>query len=110
MTMTEELKPVLCGCGGEAIVWYADGFYRVQCSKCGIKTRPVSHPISRNFKEEKRRAIEEWNIAMSGHNREEEFCSWLNSKPVQNAEIIDGVVYCKKCGAALTREDDKYEA
>ena len=59
--MTDELKPVNCGCGGKAIVgswWrYSDGkrVYAVSCAKCGIQIKPFDTETE---------AITAWNKAM----------------------------------------------
>ena len=61
-----ELKPVRCGCGGEAetSTWTGSNATIlndctvVYCSKCGIKTRVYVCPAE---------AIEAWNRAMSGN-------------------------------------------
>ena len=57
--MTSELKPVRCGCGGEAKVGivYPDGirFYRVYCENCKTQT---------DIQDTKAEAITAWNRAM----------------------------------------------
>ncbi len=54
--MTDELKPVRCGCGGEAFV-SINGFieYHVVCALCGMRT---------DWFRSKDKAIEAWNRAM----------------------------------------------
>ena len=58
--MTDELKPVRCGCGGEAFV-HLMGFekvetrYYVQCDECGTRTE---------IQYTEAEAIEAWNKAM----------------------------------------------
>lgn len=59
--MTDELKPVKCGCGGEAIVkkhtfYRALPLYSVKCDRCGIQVP------SRNTEAE---VVEVWNRAMN---------------------------------------------
>ena len=61
--MSDEVKPVKCGCGGEAIVkkhtfYRALPLYSVKCEKCGIQVP------SRNTEAE---AVTAWNKAMSGN-------------------------------------------
>lgn len=58
--MSDELKPVLCGCGGEAKVRgnVFSGWYMVICQKCGIETQYFST---------KGEAVNAWNVAMIGH-------------------------------------------
>ena len=59
--MTDELTPVRCGCGGEAIAYIQSmdgGFWHlinVSCSKCGISTPKYDTEAE---------AIEAWNRAM----------------------------------------------
>ena len=60
--MTDELKLVRCGCGGEAnILRYealsGDIYSYVQCSKCGICTKTKPSPSE---------AVTAWNRVMSG--------------------------------------------
>ena len=52
--MTDELKPVRCGCGGEAKVDEWIDVCEVRCPCCGISIRRI-------FKDE---AIKAWNKAM----------------------------------------------
>jgi hypothetical protein len=68
--MTDELKPVRCGCGGEAKVdWVLEpsNCYMacVYCNKCGTKTIPF-------WSEDKDKAIDyavtTWNRAMGTEN------------------------------------------
>lgn len=63
--MSNELKPVRCGCGGEANVFGYDALsgdhdFYVNCTKCGICT--PSKPT-------KAEAIEAWNRAMGTNTR-----------------------------------------
>ena len=63
--MSEELKPIRCGCGGEANVYSwkeeDDGIqsihYHAICMKCGIET---------NAYDTEAEAITAWNTAMNG--------------------------------------------
>ena len=56
MEKDDELKPVPCGCGGEAII-YINGARqaKIYCEKCGIES---------NVFATKYKAIEAWNRAM----------------------------------------------
>ena len=63
--MSKELKPVRCGCGGEAEVVTARGHFFVQCENCKIVTRAF-----RDIE----KAIEAWNRAMGiTHERAVEY-------------------------------------
>ena len=55
--MTDELKPVPCGCGGEAEVTFESSslYYTVHCKKCEIETY---------LYDSESKAIEAWNRAM----------------------------------------------
>ena len=61
--MTDNLKPVRCGCGGEAIYgkWVRKVgviAYAVGCKNCGIQTKP--YPTEAE-------AVTAWNTAMGGN-------------------------------------------
>ena len=60
--MTDELKPVPCGCGGEAsVITCAFGNAKmVLCGRCGMRTVQTTEV----------KAIEAWNRAMSGNVQE----------------------------------------
>ena len=76
--MSDELKPVRCGCGGDvAVLVGEDEFhrwglgYRVKCWKCGIQTQQ---------KRTKAEAIELWNLAMGGQNKKKDMTfHWIES-------------------------------
>ena len=58
MNIDEELKPVKCGCGGEASCYFTHYWgkcFTVQCSECGIETKPCDTEAE---------AITAWNTAM----------------------------------------------
>ena len=59
-----ELKPVKCGCGGEALVRHGrtSNSYWVECSKCRISTMW-------GLRYSEADAIESWNLAMSGRTK-----------------------------------------
>lgn len=71
---TEEVKPVRCGCGGEALIstWtgsnatVVNDCTTVYCEKCGMQTR-----IYRTESE----AIEAWNRAMGADRGFDEWCT-----------------------------------
>lgn len=123
--MSETLKPVLCGCGGEAeIDWVLqpDGVYMtgVYCENCGTKTIPF-------WSMEKDKAIDyavtTWNRAMGAtdmnvgdkertakviehdasitdtdgykYQRYEYLCGSCKKK------VLGGDEYCSHCGAML---------
>lgn len=58
MSYENKMKPVRCGCGGEAFV-SINGFieYHVVCASCGLRT---------DWFRSKDKAITAWNRAMSG--------------------------------------------
>ena len=58
--MNDELKPVRCGCGGNAAVLLGESttYFEVKCCRCGMKTA---------LKRTRNEAIEAWNKAMSGN-------------------------------------------
>lgn len=59
--MTDELKPVRCGCGGEAkINQTSETGFAVYCERCVIHTGLYHH---------KEDAIEAWNTAMGTNAR-----------------------------------------
>ena len=70
--MTDELKPVRCGCGGEAIVHEQEyGEFEVYCPVCFITTDDYKT---------KDKAIEAWNRAMCGNKtgiRSPRMLEWL---------------------------------
>ena len=80
-----ELKPVRCGCGGEAEPYaWVSGSYSCHCLSCGIETT--------NFKTPEE-AVKAWNRAMGNHFRE------VTKKIEQTAKVfqnIDGY-RCSKC-------------
>lgn len=59
--MSEDLKPVRCGCGGEAVVGYTEScLCYVECQKCLTETR---------FFRTEAEAITSWNKAMGTNAR-----------------------------------------
>jgi len=124
-----ELKPVRCGCGGEAKVdWTViNGAYMtgVVCQKCGMKTASF---YDRDDKDKViAEAIEVWNRAMGSteksstvertakvvehdasvtdtdgykYHRSEYLCGACKKK------VIGGDDYCSHCGAKLIWNDE----
>ena len=115
--MSEELKPVKCGCGGEAEVFHVApegyaGSYCVRCVKC-LTQSPF-------FTGNKEKAIETWNRAMGErtakviehdasitdtdgykYQRSEYLCGACKKK------VIGGDEYCSHCGVRLEWSDDE---
>ena len=111
--MSDELKPVNCGCGGEAKIdkhtyYRALPTYGVRCHRCGQETR--------QFYMTEAEAITAWNRAMSGNEqtakviehdasisddrgykylRTEYLCGKCKKK------VIGGDEYCSHCGCRL---------
>ena len=90
-SMTEELKPVLCGCGGEVVIMPTpSGRFAVGCQKCDICTGLYNTETE---------AITAWNTAMGAKdinvpNKGE----WINvSKTAWLPEF-----QCSKCGEKYT--------
>ena len=123
--MTDELKPVRCGCGGEAernatLVDFLgrDMRYSLRCEDCGIMT---------NWYRTESEAIEAWNTAMGVsktekttertakviehdasvtdtdgyiYHRSEYLCGACKKK------VIGGDEYCSHCGCRLDWDED----
>lgn len=98
--MSEELKPVKCGCGGEAYL-YSDvnehtGVIRTycECRKCGIRTHPQLS---------KENAIKAWNTAMRGNTEEKLKAFWdgmsAEMKEERTAKVKEewGLAMCCAC-------------
>ena len=114
--MSNKLKPVQCGCGGKAQVFFPfanNSIYMIECKKCGICTSAY---------ETETEAIQAWNKAMSGkdinvpvkkrtakvisydgvitvngyrYHYEEYLCNACKKK------VLDGDEYCSICGRKL---------
>ena len=96
--MSDELKPVRCGCGGKAIVkkhtfYRALPLYSVRCDKCGIQVP------SRNTEAE---AVTAWNRAM-GYEPD----TFTKDGSIRNPIMWEGMKYgyCVKCDC-YCREDE----
>ena len=123
--MNEELKPVRCGCGGEAeIDWVLEPsncyMANVYCNKCGTKTIPF-------WSTEKDKAIDyavtTWNRAMGADQFREVTKKIERIENVQecaeNARCnertakaewseVDGCHLCGECGFAVCPNCDVY--
>lgn len=108
--MTDELKPVKCGCGGEAVILYIGSPfspYIVKCKKCGVRT---------DEEDTEAEAVETWNRAMGIAEKSstvertakvDELCGkW--GKCECGADVFrpdtEGWKYCPYCGARLEWE------
>ena len=63
--MSEELKPVRCGCGGEAVIYVTHWWgkcYVCECEECGTASRPCTTETE---------AITAWNRAMGADKIDE---------------------------------------
>ena len=85
--MTDELKPVRCGCGGEARIGkiYGDA-WTVECTECAIQSGCYDTEAE---------AVTAWNRAMGERTKGE----WSE---------IDGCHLCGECGFAVTPHCDVY--
>ena len=118
--MTDELKPVKCGCGGEAKVdWTViNGAYMagVVCQKCGMKTASVWRMD--DLDGVKAEAIRAWNRAMGAKDinvpnkertakvkdldrRSETSMSWEGICTGCGAYTNHEMNYCFACGCRL---------
>ena len=109
--MTDELKPVRCGCGGEARVRHGkdSACWWVECPNCGIST--LWHL---RFSEAD--AVEAWNIAMGNGDKltPVERTAKAVTRPFGDIDLhkcgncqyyVDkSFTYCPGCGAKLEWE------
>ena len=110
--MTDELKPVRCGCGGKAMLYVSPITTRwlLQCESCKIET---------TFYDTEAEAITAWNRAMGERSakgiehdasitdtdgnkyfRTEYLCGACKKK------VIGGDEYCSHCGCRLDWNED----
>ena len=107
--MTDELKPVRCGCGGEAIIGLKEwedrkGNYHensfVYCDDCSISTGGYLTEAE---------AVTAWNRAMSGNMQEcaeNARCTERTAKAEWSE--VDGCHLCGECGFAVCPNCDVY--
>ena len=90
--MTEELKPVPCGCGGEANVISGTNIPRslVICKNCGIGTMTYDTEAE---------AITAWNRAMSGSA--EKSSTVERTAKLEHTYQVGENWYCENCGQQL---------
>ena len=84
--MTDELKPVRCGCGGEAKIRQDGTLYYVRCPECGTESADYQFSVE---------AIEVWNRAMGE----------------RTAKVVEGQKgswYCTGCGKWCDKDEDIY--
>lgn len=108
--MTDELKPVRCGCGGEAKVWgLTNNQWYVECRKC-----PVGQMFAYPSEAE---AVTAWNRAMSERTVKAELNPLAEDIVIGNTTFKIGTrviaececgtwlrlgyKYCPNCGARL---------
>jgi hypothetical protein len=72
MMMSEELKPVRCGCGGEAYIFRGENRNWIFCVECHTESKPY---------ETVEKAITAWNKAMSA----------------TDIRVDNKIIYCKDC-------------
>ena len=95
--MSEELKPVRCGCGGEAVIYVTHWWgkcYVCECDECGTASRPCTT---------KAEAITAWNRAIGAKDinvpdKERNKGKWLRRKGEDCWE-------CSECHAVLENSD-----
>jgi len=109
-----ELKPVRCGCGGEAKIVNnllgQNDLCLMECQKCGICT---------NFYNTEAEAIQAWNKAMVGNNTnvpsKEKTGEWIEGDytyyhcsecgfEYDKPEKVSP--YCPQCGTKMENDDD----
>ena len=105
--MTDELKPVRCGCGGEAKVQRVKTLKShvlvVMCTKCEIAT---------NYYTKEAEAITAWNTAMGERTakvkdldrRSETSIGWEGTCTECGSYTMHDMNYCFHCGARLEWE------
>lgn len=102
--MTDTLKPVRCGCGGEAkYLTHEDGTRRIYCPECGIRT---------GWKPTEAEAITAWNRAMNGvvvaKNATTDVECAKDARMERTAKVseIATRAYCGECKERLDDYDD----
>lgn len=100
--MIDELKPVNCGCGGEAII-YINGACqaKIYCKKCGIESNVFATKYG---------AITAWNRAMGERTAKVVNIAHVRGYPPEGEcgncgyDVIDDGEYCPGCGCRLEWE------
>ena len=99
--MSEELKPVRCGCGAKAVLrTYGEPEtpYCIQCTSCGITTLGYATEAE---------AVEAWNRAMGERTakavKEDNICICDNCSGLILTPFAS-YKYCPECGAKLEWE------
>ena len=88
--MTEESKPVRCGCGGEAKIIHGDYRTSVYCTNCGIQTCYYATETE---------AVTAWNGAMSGVAETATTERTAKVVKIELSRNPRNLVYkCKNCG------------
>lgn len=99
--MESELKPVRCGCGGEAKVIsylsreYCKMAYYVRCVECGTETDDLHSEAE---------AITAWNRAMGAD-------AYKTKATERTAKVVEGQKgswYCTGCGKWCDKGEDIY--
>lgn len=100
--MNDKLKPVRCGCGGEARVLHqVERGYYVRCRDCFTRT---------DFKVTEAEAIEAWNRAMGERTANVVNIAHVRGYPPEGEcsncgfDVIDDGEYCPGCGYRLEWE------
>ena len=98
--MSDELKPVRCGCGGEVAVLFGvdkgHEYYIVKCWGCGTQTLKKRH---------KAEAIEAWNKTMGAKDINVPTKSVENIYSVGDHDKIYVYGFCPECGSAVIKPD-----
>ena len=91
--MSDELKPVRCGCGGEAESALSfDYEYYVMCHKCGTRSDYFLKEVE---------AIEAWNKAMGERTAKVKEGWGLAMCCACKKRVLPYDKYCSHCGARL---------
>jgi len=111
--MSDELKPVRCGCGGEAVIYVTHWWgkcYVCECEECGTASRPCNTEVE---------AIQAWNKAMGWRKAkvvehemiitDSDGCSYHRTKYICGnckKKVLGGDEYCSHCGCRLILDED----
>ena len=92
--MTDELKPVRCGCGGQAVIYVTHWWgkcYVCECNECGTASRPCTTEAE---------AITAWNKAM-GADQFREVTEKIESERKKGTwkNVAFLTRECSECGA-----------